>query len=78
MNSLPAPPPAEQDEPRPLGMSASHIRRWLIGFAAAGLLLYLLTPALAGYHLGFNAATDNTCASRVVQWCKFVPGNGPP
>lgn len=34
------------------------------------VLLFMLEPAIAGYHVGFNSATDTECLSRVVQWCK--------
>ena len=74
MSSLPAPPEGTPSIARPRFRAG---RATLI-LAGCLVVLYLLLPAFNGFHLGFNSATDNTCMTRVVQWCKFVPGNGPP
>jgi hypothetical protein len=42
----------------------------LLAIALGILVLWaFLVPALSGYHIGFNAATDHVCMSRIVQWC---------
>lgn len=42
-----------------------------IGITAVLLFVIfcVLQPVLAGFHLGYNAATDHECISRVFQWC---------
>lgn len=46
---------------------------WRTVFAVAAIvvLIWMAVPAFAGYHLGYNDATDHQCLTRVgVQWCK--------
>jgi hypothetical protein len=50
----------------------------LVVLAVIGVLLYLVSPVLDGYHFGYNSATDNSCLSRVFQWCQYDPSLGPP
>jgi hypothetical protein len=40
------------------------------GVAVLAIVLVLLLPAFAGYHVGYNSATDHECLTRLVQWCK--------
>lgn len=36
-------------------------------------VLWLTGPAFRGFHIGYNAATDNECTSHVLQWCGHDP-----
>lgn len=44
---------------------------WIIvALVLVGVLIWLMLPAFAGYHVGYNAATDHECLIRLIQWCR--------
>jgi ferric-dicitrate binding protein FerR (iron transport regulator) len=56
---------ARRDDRRPVALLV------LLGIAVALVLVWLVViPVSLGYHIGFNAATDHYCLSRVLQWCR--------
>jgi hypothetical protein len=42
----------------------------LAGVTLGVVIFWLIVPAVSGYHVGYNSATDHECLTRVVQWCK--------
>lgn len=45
-------------------------RAVLAAFIVCIPLFWAGGPAVHGYHVGYNAATDHECMVRVVQWCR--------
>lgn len=46
------------------------IVRLLAALMIVGFVLWLVIPALDGFHIGYNAMTDHECMNRILQWCK--------
>lgn len=44
-----------------------------LGFVVVAIAAWLINPTFSGYHVGYNAATDNVCISHVLQWCTHDP-----
>jgi hypothetical protein len=51
-------------------MAISGVVRGSVVVLVAFLVLWLFIPAVEGFHVGYNAATDHECLTRVIQWCK--------
>lgn len=45
------------------------VRAFLV-IGALLLAVWLLLPAVQGFHVGYNSATDHECVSRILQWCR--------
>lgn len=58
--------------------------KWGVRAVAVALLswglVWVFSPAVDGFHIGYNLATDNTCESRLFDWCKAeaAPADSPP
>lgn len=45
--------------------------RVFLAIALGILVLWMfLVPLTGGYHIGYNPATDHTCLSHIIQWCR--------